>query len=56
MTAPLFEIEVASVDFGIAFRMNCIERTLDEQRFDVGSGSVDSGGFLLSGNFRCSAV
>ena len=48
VTPALFQIFIASANLRIAFLADCTQRTLHKQRFDVSSGSADSGGFLLS--------
>ena len=48
VTPALFQVFVAPADFRIAFLANCTQRTLNKQRLDVGTGSADSGGFLLT--------
>ena len=48
VTPALFQVFIAPADFRIAFLANCTQRTLNKQRLDVGTGSANSGGFLLS--------
>ena len=45
----LFESEIAITDFRELLGSNGTERALHQQGLDVGSGSTDSGGFLLAG-------
>ena len=49
VTPTLFEREVAISDFREFLCADSAKSALNKQRFDVGSGSTDSGGFLLSG-------
>ena len=53
VTAALFQIQITSTNFRIAFLSDC---TLYKQRFDICTGTADSCRFLLSGIFmilRC---
>ena len=47
----LFYRKVAVSNFGVAFRADGTEGTLNQQRLDIGSSPADSGGFLLPGTF-----
>ena len=49
VTSALFESEVAISDFRELLSFNGGKSALNKQRFDVGSGPADSGGFLLPG-------
>ena len=49
MSPALFESEIAVADFRELLGSNGTERALHQQGLDVGSGSTDSGGFLLAG-------
>ena len=49
VTPALFQVFIAPANLRIALFANCTQRTLNEQRLDVGPGSANSGGFLLSG-------
>ena len=44
-----FNGKVAAADFREVFGFNGGKSTLNEQRFDVGSGAADPGGLFLSG-------
>ena len=49
VATAFLESKVAIADFWEFFGTNRIEGALNKQRFDVGSGPTDSGGFLLTG-------
>ena len=56
VTPTLFERKVAIPNFRKLLGTDSAKSALNKQRFDVGSGSTDSGGFLLSGTLivlRC---
>ena len=49
VSTALLESEVTIADLRELLGSNGAESALNEQRLDIGSGSADSGGFLLSG-------
>ena len=49
VATAFLESKVAIADFWEFLGTNRIEGALNKQRFDVGSGPADSGGFLLAG-------
>ena len=49
VSTTLFECKVTISDFRELLGTDSTKSTLYKQRFDVGSGSADSGGFFLSG-------
>ena len=49
VSTAFLESKVAIADFWEFLGTNRIEGALNKQRFDVGSGPADSGGFLLAG-------
>ena len=51
VSMTLFECKVTISDFRELLGTDGIKSALNKQRFDVGSGATDSGGFLLSGTF-----
>ena len=51
VSTAFLESKVAIADFWEFLGTNRIEGALNKQRFDVGSGPADSGGFLLPGTF-----
>ena len=51
VTPTLFERKVAIPNFRKLLGTDSAKSALNKQRFDVGPGSTDSGGFLLSGTF-----
>ena len=56
VSTALLESEVTIADLRELLGSNGAESALNEQRLDIGSGSADSGGFLLSGTLvvlRC---
>ena len=51
VSSALFECKVTIPDFREFLCADSAKSALNKQRFDVGPGSTDSGGFLLSGTF-----
>ena len=49
VSSALFESHIAITDFRELLGTDSTKSTLNKQRFDVSSGSADSGGFLLPG-------
>lgn len=48
VATPLLEIEIAAADFRILFGTDSAKSTLYQQWLDIGSGTTNSGGFLLA--------